>query len=118
GAAGVLDLRRALAGRRFDLTLNLNIYFKSLWPTLFSGAPVRMGFGPDRARDGVWLAANRRLPARPRRHTLDMFLEFPEALGVPVPSPDFRLAITEEERREAEAFFAPLRERPVAAIVP
>lgn len=118
GAAGVLDLRRALAGRRFDLTLNLNVYFKSLWPTLLSGAPERLGFGPDRARDGVWLASNRHLPPRPRRHTLDMFLEFPEALGVPVPSVEFGLAPTGAERREAEAFFAPLRDRPVAAIVP
>lgn len=118
GVAGVLELRRALAQRRFDLTLNLNIYFKSLWPTLFSAAPRRVGFGRDRARDGVWLAANHHLPPRPRRHTLDMFLEFAADLGIPDPPIDFRLALTPEERREQEEFFAPLRGRPVVALVP
>jgi heptosyltransferase I len=118
GVPGVLELRRALAGRRFDLTLNLNVYFKSLWPTVFSGAPARLGFGRDRARDGVWIAANHHLPPRPRRHTLDMFLEFAEYLRLPVPSLDFRLALTDGERLEQDAFFAPLRDRPVAAIVP
>ena len=28
-----------------NLTLNLNVYFKSLWPTLLSRAPRRLGFG-------------------------------------------------------------------------
>ena len=119
GRRGCSTLRRALAGRRFDLTLNLNIYFKSIWPTLFSGAPVRLGFGRDRARDGVWLAANRHLPPRPRRHTLDMFLEFPGALGVPVPAVDLRLTLTRGgAARSGGRFFAPLAERPVAAVVP
>jgi heptosyltransferase I len=118
GWAGVRDLRRAMAARRFDVTLNLNVYFKSIWPTWFSRAPRRVGFDRDRARDGVWLFANDRLPARPRRHTLDMFLEFPEHLGVREPAVEWRLPITEEERRQQRAFFERLGERPVAAIVP
>src|SRR5690606_33101756 len=92
--------------------------FKSVWATLLSGAPRRVGFGRDRARDGVWLAANRHLPPRPRRHTLDMFLEFPAHLGIPVPGVDFRLALEPAEREEQAAFFAPLRDRPVVAVVP
>jgi heptosyltransferase I len=118
GIAGVADLRRKLAGRRFDLTINLNVYLKSAWPTLLSRAPHRMGFERGRAMDGVWLAANDHLPRRPRAHTLDMFLEFAEHLGLPVPSVDWRLEITDEERAEQEAFFAPLRDRPVVGIVP
>jgi heptosyltransferase I len=118
GLAGVRDLRRALAGRRFDLTLNLNVYFKSIWPTLFSAAPRRLGFGRDRARDGVWLVANEHLPARPRAHTLDMFLEFPEFLGIEDRRVEWRIPITEEERRVQAAFFEPLGDRPVVAVVP
>lgn len=118
GGPGVRDLRRALAGRSFDLTLNLNIYFKSLWPTLFSRAPRRLGFGRDRARDGVWLAANEHLPPRPRAHTQDMFLEFLEYLGVEPEPVEWRLAITEEERRAQAAMFAPFADRPVVAVVP
>ena len=118
GLQGVRDLRRTLAARRFDLTLNLNVYFKSVWPTLFSRAPRRIGFGPDRARDGVWLGATERLPARPRAHTLDMFLEFPAYLGVEDRAVAWRLPITPEERRAQAEFFAPLGDRPVVSVVP
>lgn len=118
GVRGVLELRRELAGRRFDLTLNLHVYFKSVWPTVLSGAPVRLGFGRDRSREGVWLSVNRHLEPRPRAHTQDLFLEFLEHLGVPPAPPEWRVTFTEEEERAREAFFAPLRDRPVAAVVP
>jgi heptosyltransferase I len=118
GLAGIADLRRKLHGKRFDLTLNLNVYLKSAWPTLLSGAPHRLGFERGRAMDGVWLAANHHLRRRPRAHTLDMFLEFAAHLGLPVPLVDWRLPVAEEERREQAAFFAPLGERPIVGIVP
>ena len=118
GLAGVRDLRRVLAGREFDLTLNLNVYFKSVWPTIFSGAPRRIGFGPDRARDLSWIATNEHLPARPRAHTLDMFLEFLEQVGIRDAPVEWNLGITEEERATQADFFAPLAGRPVVAVVP
>lgn len=118
GWRGVLDLRRQLAGEHFDLAINLNIYFKSIFGTLFSGAPVRWTFGRDRARDGVWLAGSRRLPPRPRRHTQDMFLEFVEALGVdPLPL-EWRLVVTDGEREEQRRFVESLEGRPAVALVP
>ncbi len=117
GVAGVLDLRRKLAGRRFDLTLNLNVYTKSVWPTLLSGAPHRLGFDRARTFEGVWLASNHRLAPRPRAHTVDMFLEFAEHLGVPVGTPEWRIPFTEEESRERAEFFAAV-DRPVAAVIP
>ncbi|HEX7239702.1 MAG TPA: glycosyltransferase family 9 protein [Longimicrobiaceae bacterium] len=117
GVAGVLDLRRKLAGRRFDLTLNLNVYTKSVWPTLLSGAPHRLGFDRARTFEGVWLASNHRLAPRPRAHTVDMFLEFAEHLGVPVGPPEWRIPFTEEESRERAEFFAAV-DRPVAAVIP
>ncbi len=117
GLAGVLDLRQQLRDIQPDVTLNLNVYFKALWPTLFSGAPVRVGFDRDRASDGVWLAANRRLPRRPRSHTQDMFLEFLEWMGVDPEPMEWRLEPTAEERT-AEARFFQQFQRPVAAVVP
>jgi heptosyltransferase I len=118
GWRGVLELRRELARRRFDVVLNLNLHFKGVWPTLLSRAPLRLGFGPDRARDGMWLASNRRLPAGPRRHSVDIFLEFAEALGVEDRSVEWRIPLTREERGARDAFLAPLDGRPLAAIVP
>ena len=118
GWRGVLDLRRKLAGRRFDLTINLNVYFKSVWPTLLSGAPHRLGFDRARAFDYSWLASNHHVPARPRAHTQDMFLEFAEFLGIQGARGDaYRIAITDDERRAQAEFFGRV-DRPVVAIVP
>jgi heptosyltransferase I len=106
GARGVDGLRRELAADRFDVCLNFNIYFKSVFPTVLSRAPERIGFGADRAREGVWLFHNRRLPARPRRHTQDMFLEFLPMLDVPIPDRlEWRIEPTDEERDASRRFF-------------
>ena len=64
GLRGVLDLARAMRRRRWDLALNFNIYFKSVFPTVFSRARVRVGLDRGRSADGVWLFANLRTPAR------------------------------------------------------
>ena len=117
GLEGVLELRRLLAGDRADLTLNLNVYFKSILPTLFQPSPVRLGFDRDRTRDGVALACNAHLPAKPRRHTQDMFLEFLEFLGVAAEPLEWRLGPTPAEQAEQAAFVDSLEGRPMAAIV-
>jgi heptosyltransferase I len=117
GVRGVAALRRDLALRDFDLALNFNIYFKSIFPTVLSGAPVRLGFDRGRSRDMVWLASNQRLPPGPRRHTQDLFLEFLRVLGVPAGPLEWQLAPTAAERGEQAAFFGRF-DRPVAAVVP
>lgn len=118
GWRGVQDLWRELRQERFDLTLNLNVYFKSVFPTVFSRAPHRLGFERGRAREGVWLFSNHRLPPRPRRHTQDLFLEFLEVLGLPAEPLEWRITFSKEERREQTEFFARLGDRPIAAVVP
>ncbi|HEX2091282.1 MAG TPA: glycosyltransferase family 9 protein [Longimicrobiaceae bacterium] len=117
GLRGIRELARELWRRRYDITLNLNVYTKSVWPTFLSRAPHRVGFDRARTFEGVWLAANHHLDPRPRGHTLGMFLEFAEHLGIPVGEPEWRLAITGEERREQAEFFAGM-DRPVATVVP
>ncbi|HSH45370.1 MAG TPA: glycosyltransferase family 9 protein [Longimicrobiales bacterium] len=117
GARGVMGLARSLRGRRFDVTLNLNIYFKSIFPTVLSRAPVRVGFDRGRARDGVWLFANRPLPERSRAHTQDMFLEFLALMGVEPRPLEWHLGPTPEEAAERDRFFQRFS-RPVVAVVP
>jgi heptosyltransferase I len=118
GVRGVRQLWSQLRGETFDLAINFNIYFKSIAPLVFSRAPERWTFGSDRARDGVWLAGNHRLPARPRRHTQDMFLEFLEVLRVdPLPL-EWRFVITDAERAEQARFLEQLEGRPAVALVP
>jgi heptosyltransferase I len=119
GVGGVLQLKRALKPIHSDVTLNLNVYFKSVWPTIFSRAPLRVGFDQARSHEGVWLSANQHLPTNPRAHTQDMFLEFLDRLGVARPQPlRWDIEFTTAERAAQEEFFAPLRSQPVIALVP
>jgi heptosyltransferase I len=119
GWRGVRELRTHLATTRFDLTLNFNIYFKATVPTLLSRAPVRLGFGRGRARDGVWLTHTHNLPHGPRKHTQDMFLDFLDALGVARPEPlQWRLHLTDAEQEAQARYFARFEGRPVCALVP
>lgn len=119
GWRGVTQLAHELRSRSFDITLNLNVYFKSVWPTLLSGARRRIGFDRARSHDGVWLSVNEHLTPQPRAHTQDMFLEFLRALGMAVPEPiEWRITFTAAEQAAQQAFFAPFERRPVVAIVP
>ena len=118
GVAGVVDLWRKLRPLRFDLTLNLNYLAKSLWPTLLSGAPRRVGFERGRSPEGVWLAVNEHLAPRPKRHTQDMFLDFLDHLEIPREPVEWRIEITESEREAQRAFFREFDGRPVVAVVP
>lgn len=127
GVAGVRALAGDLAARRraggaFDVTLDLNVYFKSVWPLLLSGARRRVTFERGRAKDGIWLAATETLAPRPRAHTQDMFLEFLAHLGVPHHAPsapgDWRLTLSAAERAAQRDWVAGRTGRPIAAIVP
>lgn len=118
GVRGVRRLARDLAQREFDLTINLNVYIKSAWPTVLSRAPRRLGFGPDRAREGVWLFETEHVVPRRRAHTLDMFLEFLDHLGVPRGPVEWRITFSPQEHAARDTFFAPLRDRPVVVMVP
>jgi len=118
GVRGLRDLHARMRRETFDLTLNLMPYFKSVWPTLFSRAPERWTYDRARARDGIWLSGNRQIPARPRAHTLDMFLEFAHALGIDPYPLEWNLVITESERTQQRELIAQLDGKRGVAIVP
>ena len=117
GTAGVRELQRAFRGRRFDIALNLHLYFKGVLPTVLSGAPVRIGLDRRSVREGIWLFSNRHTEPAPRAHTQDMFLRFLDCMDVPRPDPlEWRIAFTSPEREKQEAFFAGLPGRPVVGL--
>ena len=54
------DLRRALAGRSFDVLLNLQVALRASIVSLFVKATVRLGYDRARARDGQRFFTNHR----------------------------------------------------------
>jgi heptosyltransferase I len=118
GWRGVTQLARELRPRRFDLVLNLHVYFKGIWPTWFARAPRKVGFDRARSHDGVWLFVNEHLTARKRSHTQEHFLEFLDHLGVPREPHEWHIEFTEAEQQERQDFLQPLSERKIVALVP
>jgi heptosyltransferase I len=113
--AEVADFRRRVAGRRYDLVLALQVYFKAGLLTGLLEAPVKLGFDRARAADLNGLFVTHRIPARPVQHVQDQYFEFLEQLGVPVVR-EWRFGFSEAERRAQEAFFEEL-DRPALAVV-
>jgi heptosyltransferase I len=115
GARGLLDFRRAVAGRRFDLVLALQVYLKAGLLTWMLPSPRKLGFDRRRARDMNWLFTTERIPPHAPQHVQDQYFEFLEHLGVPaVRRWDF--AFSEEERAAQREFFGRL-ERPALAVI-
>lgn len=116
---GARALWRDLRGQRFDAVLNFNIYLKGIPPTVFSRAPLRVGFARPRSRDLGWLAVNRHVVPRPKQHFVDDFLQFLEPLDISPPiTPEWRLCFTHAERAAQHGFFSRLGGQPVATIIP
>jgi len=103
-AAAVVDLRRRLRKRRFDVTLDLQRHFKSGLFSLLSKAPHRVGVHPRNAKEFNWLFNNHHLPYfSPKRSKLDHYMEFITYLGGSISSrPDFGLSATGDARRPKE----------------
>lgn len=116
GLRSFLDLRRAMAGRHFDLLIGLQVYFKAGLITAITSADVKLGFDRVRARDMQWLFTNRRIPARGQAHVQDQYFEFLQYLGVDPEPVAWDLHLSEQERTEQATFFAEL-DRPACAVV-
>jgi heptosyltransferase I len=116
GWQAFLDIRRSLAGREFDLVINLQVYFKAGIVTSFARAPVKLGFDRARARDFNWLFTNRKIPPHQNQHVQDQYFEFLQALGVPAEPVEWHLGPWPDERPWQREFFATF-ERPAAPIV-
>ena len=102
------ELRGAVKQKRFDLLINLQVYFKAGLITALTPADIKLGFDRRRARDANWLFTNRRIPPRPMQHVQDQYFEFLEYLGINPEPVEWRIELTPEERAAQSQFFAPL----------
>ena len=79
---GFTALRAALAGRRFEVLLHMQLALRASLHSACVPARVKLGFDRARARELQWLFTNARIAARTREHVLDSFFGFPAALGI------------------------------------
>jgi heptosyltransferase I len=117
GWRAFLDVRAALAERRFDVVLGLQVYFKAGLITGFTRAPVKLGFDRQRARDANWLFTTHRIAPHIGQHVQDQYFEFLDALGVPHAAPQWTLGPWNAEERSWQREFVGQFARPIAPIV-
>jgi heptosyltransferase I len=110
-----VDIRDALTPRRFDLVINLQVYFKAGIVTAFANAPVKLGFDRRRARDLNWLFTNRQIPPHPNQHVQDQYFEFLRELDIPHEPIEWNLGPWPQETSWQRDFFAPF-EKPAVAV--
>lgn len=116
GVGGMLKVVRELRSRKFDLLIDLQVYFKAGVITGFSGARRRLGFDRARARDANWLFTTERIPAHPVQHVQDQYFEFLRHLGLDPEPVEWHIGPRGSERDWQSAFRSQF-DRPVAAIV-
>lgn len=116
GIAAMREVIGALRDRKFDLLIDLQVYFKAGLISALSGAPRRLGFDRARARDANWIFTNERIRAHPVQHVQDQYFEFLRHLDIDPEPVEWCLSPTPEERKWQEEFVAQF-DRPIASIV-
>lgn len=96
------DLRKALAGRRFDVLLHMQMSFRASLASLLIRAGTRLGFDRARAKDLQWLFTNHKIPPHKNQHVLDSFFGFAEALGIKQRELRWDIPIPESARQYAD----------------
>ncbi|HXN76798.1 MAG TPA: glycosyltransferase family 9 protein, partial [Gemmatimonadaceae bacterium] len=116
GLMAFADIASELAKRRFDLVINLQVYFKAGIVTGATHAPIKLGFDRSRARDLNWLFTNKKIPPHPIQHVQDQYFEFLTALGISPEPVEWDLGPWPDER-EWQGNFVGSIDRPIASIV-
>ena len=116
GLRGFTDTRRELRTRRFDLVINLQVYFKAGIITSFTRAPVKLGFDRARARDFNWLFTTDKIAPHAMQHVQDQYFEFCDWLEVPHDRAEWGLGPWTGEREWQREFYSKI-DRPAAPIV-
>src|SRR5699024_1322572 len=103
GRAGMRAVRQALAGRRFDALLHMQVALRSNLLSLGVRAKRRIGYDRVRSRDLHGLFINERIAARHGQHVLDALCSFVEPLGLRQTTVRWDIPVPDEAREWARA---------------
>jgi len=101
GPAALRDLRRRLAGRRFDVLLHAQVSLRANLLALLVRAKRRIGFDRARAREGHGWVINERIPAHEFQHQAEALMEFARALDAEPRPSDRPLPVADVDREWA-----------------
>jgi len=111
------DLRRQLAGTRYDLLVLPQVSFRSSLVAAHVKARAKLGFDWSRSRELHWLFTNVHLPPGPIRHAQELMLEFAQFLGLCEWEPNWGIRFTAEEVARMQEFFGGIGRKVVSIVV-
>lgn len=97
GLAGYLSLRRALAGQRFDVLLQMQTSTRANLTGACVRADIKLGWDKDRAREFHQLFMTDAIPSVPFEHQVQGHLSFARTLGLDAAEPTWDLPVGEDE---------------------
>jgi len=103
GWEAVRSLRRALAGRRFDVLLHMQRSVRANLLSTLVRADRRIGFDRLRSAELHGLFINEHIAYRERQHVLDLLGSFIEPLGLVPGEPCWQIPVPEEAAEFAQA---------------
>jgi len=106
GLAGMRELRRGLAGRRFDALLQMQVAARANLLSAFIPGRRRIGYDRSRSKDLHGLFVNERIPDRPGIHVLDALGSFCEPLGLRQTKVEWDLPVPDAARQWAREQWA------------
>ncbi len=98
GWRGFIDLRRKLDGQRFDILLQAQVSARANLLSLLIRAERRVGFDPDRAREGHGLVVNEHIAACPGQHQALALQAFADHIGATTEGVARSLPVSEAAR--------------------
>jgi heptosyltransferase I len=109
GWPAIRDLRKRLAGRRFDVLLHMQVAARANLLSRLVRASLRLGWNRARSRDLHHCFIDRAVADVPMQHQVQGFLEFPRAMGLQVDQPCWDLPVSAEAMDWARARLEPGR---------
>ena len=107
GSRTFLPFLRTVRNHHFDLVLDLQRHLKSGLVSLWSRAPVRLGFHRSNTKEGNWLFNTHTIEAVPDFSLkLAQYLKFADALGLPDDGVRFDLRLRPQEEQKVETLLA------------
>ncbi len=102
GLGGLLQLRKRLTGRHFDICLCMHASMRANGIYALLRSSPRLGFDKARARDFQWIFTNHAISARNQQHVLDGMMQFASHIGVTTQTLRWDIPLSDDDRAFAD----------------